>query len=397
MLARCLYWGFAKKKGRFTRRPQSRKDRKEEIRERISDRYCDQFGLDSSTMNTNDRFWTAVYEKDAGFDGVIFFGVRTTGIFCRPSCSSRTPKRENVLFYITAVDAERAGFRGCMRCKPLETTFVDANSELIASAFRHLQTNEIETVGELANAVGVSPSHLQKTFKKVLGISPKEAMDMFRLENFKENVRTTDVTTSLYDSGFGSSRSLYENAGERLGMTPAVYKKGGKGMTINYTIAASTLGKLLVAATARGICAVSFGDDPDELKRELEQEFFAAEITKDDAVLKTAVDSILRGLNGERTILSLPLDVRGTAFQMRVWSELRRIPYGETRSYAELAQNIGNPNAVRAVARACATNPVAVVTPCHRVIASDGKLAGYRWGIERKLKLLKQERTSLSG
>jgi AraC family transcriptional regulator of adaptative response/methylated-DNA-[protein]-cysteine methyltransferase len=216
-------------------------------------------------------------------------------------------------------------------------------------------------------------------------------MDMFRLENFKDSVRGADVTTSLYDSGFGSSRSLYEKAGERIGMTPAVYKKGGKGITIGYTIADSPLGKLLVASTDKGICAVSFGDSEDELKRELGQEFFAAEINEDDKGLKNAVDSILRGLNGERSILALPLDVRGTAFQMRVWSELRKIPYGETRSYKEVAEKIGDPNAVRAVARACATNPVALVTPCHRVVASDGKLAGYRWGIERKDALLKRE------
>jgi len=342
-------------------------------------------------MKREDRFWTAVSEKDAGFDGVIFFGVRTTGIFCRPSCSSRTPKRENVSFFIDTKEAERAGFRACLRCKPLEMRFADSNSELIANAFRHLLTGEIETVDQLAQAVAVSSGHLQKVFKKVLGISPKEAMDMFRIGNFKENVRAGGVTTSLYESGFGSSRSLYEKAGERLGMTPAVYKKGGKGMTINYTVADSPLGKLLVAATERGICAVSFGDDEAVLLDELSKEFFAASVIKNDTALREAVDSILRGINGERTILSLPLDVRGTAFQMRVWSELRKIPYGETRSYAELAESIGNPKAVRAVARACATNPIAIVTPCHRVIGSDGRLAGYRWGIERKAALLEKE------
>ncbi len=341
----------------------------------------------------NDKFWEAVREKDRVFDGVIFFGVRTTGIFCRPSCSSRTPKRENVSFYVNAVEAERAGFRACLRCKPLEAKFVDSNSELIENAFRHLRSGEIETVDQLANAVGISSGHLQKVFKKVLGISPKETMDMFRLGNFKENVRETDVTTSLYESGFGSSRSLYEKAGERLGMTPAVYKKGGKGLTVSYAVADSPLGKMLVAATPRGICAVSFGDTKEELIVELKNEFFAAEITPDDERLKAAVASILRGINGERTILSLPLDVRGTAFQMRVWSELRKIPYGETRSYSQVAEAIGDKKAVRAVARACATNPVAIVTPCHRVVASDGKLAGYRWGIERKASLLEKEKS----
>ena len=214
---------------------------------------------------------------------------------------------------------------------------------------------------------------------------------MMRIQNFKRSVRETDVTTSLYDSGFGSSRSLYEKAGEKLGMTPAIYKKGGKGMKIKYTIADSPLGKLMVAATERGICAVSFADDNASLERELADEFFAAEIESNDEGLKDAVRAILRSLDGEKTILTLPLDLHATAFQMRVWSELRKIPYGETRSYAQVAESVGNPKAVRAVARACATNPVALVNPCHRVIGSDGKLAGYKWGIERKEALLAKE------
>ncbi|MFL6467582.1 MAG: bifunctional DNA-binding transcriptional regulator/O6-methylguanine-DNA methyltransferase Ada [Pyrinomonadaceae bacterium] len=338
--------------------------------------------------------WHAVATKNRELDGVFYFGVRTTGVFCRPSCSSRKPNRENVAFFITASDAEHAGFRPCLRCRPLEAEVRDPAPELIANAFRSLRNRQLEfaSVEDLASDLQVSSSHLQKTFRNVLGITPKEVMDMFRLENFKDNVRGADVTTSLYDSGFGSSRSLYEKAGERLGMTPAIYKKGGKGMTVTFTVADSPLGKLLVAATDKGICSVSFGDNEDELRSELEKEFFAAEISNDDSGLKKAVDSILRGMNGERTILALPLDVRGTAFQMRVWSELRKIPYGETRSYSQVAENIGNPNAVRAVARACATNPVAVLTPCHRVVASDGKLAGYRWGIERKKALLDKEK-----
>jgi AraC family transcriptional regulator of adaptative response/methylated-DNA-[protein]-cysteine methyltransferase len=347
----------------------------------------------AATRELADWQWQAVATKNRELDGVFYFGVRTTGIFCRPSCSSRQPKRENVSFFITAKDAANAGFRACLRCKPLSAVIHDPAPELIANAFRSLQNKELEfaTVEDLANELSVSSGHLQKTFKSVLGVTPKEVMDMFRLENFKTGVRDADVTSSLYNSGFGSSRSLYEKAGERIGMTPAVYKKGGKGIAISYTIADSPLGKLLVASTDKGICAVSFGDNEGELKRELEQEFFAAEISEDDKGLRKAVDSILRGLNGERSILALPLDVRGTAFQMRVWSELRKIPYGETRSYKEVAEKIGDPNAVRAVARACATNPVALVTPCHRVVASDGKLAGYRWGIERKKQILETE------
>jgi len=348
----------------------------------------------SKQAKTIDWRWRAVETKNSEFDGIFYFGVQTTGIFCRPSCSSKTAKRENVSFFATPIDAEKAGFRACLRCKPKNEYFPGTAATLIKKAFEILQSDEMEvpTVDELSSRLNVSTGHLQKTFKATLGLSPKEVTDMMRIENFKKNVRENDVTTSLYESGFGSSRSLYEKAGERLGMTPATYKKGGKGMTINYTIADSPLGKLMVAATEKGICSVSFGDDADSLKNELEKEFFAAEINNDDALLKDAVNAILRSLEGEKAILTLPLDLRASAFQMRVWSELRKIPYGETRSYGEIAEKLGNPKSVRAVARACATNPVALVNPCHRVIASDGKLSGYRWGIERKERLLKNEK-----
>jgi AraC family transcriptional regulator of adaptative response/methylated-DNA-[protein]-cysteine methyltransferase len=338
--------------------------------------------------------WMAVRSRNPEFDGVFYFGVQTTGIFCRPSCSSRSPKRENVSFFATPAEAEVAGFRACLRCKPTREYFPGPAAMLVTRAFEILRSDEdeIPTIDDLAGRLDVSAGHLQKTFKAILGLSPKEVTDMMRIENFKKNVKLTDVTTSLYDSGFGSSRSLYEKAGETLGMTPATYKKGGKGMKIRYTIADSPLGKLMVAATERGICAVSFGDDESSLRRELTDEFFAAEIEESDAGLKDAVRAIIRSLDGEKTILTLPLDLHATAFQMRVWSELRKIPYGETRSYAQIAKAVGNPNAVRAVARACATNPVALVNPCHRVIGSDGKLSGYKWGIERKKALLDKEK-----
>jgi len=348
----------------------------------------------SSKTAENDWRWLAVREKNRAFDGLFFFGVRTTGIFCRPSCSSKTPRPENVSYFATSAEAEKKGFRACLRCKPLNEYFPGRNAELVARALEALRNSDLEivTTAELSAKLGVSAGHLQKIFKSVLGLSPKEVMDMMRIENFKENVKETDVTKSLYDSGFGSSRSLYEKAGERLGMTPAVYKKGGKGMKIRYTIADSPLGKLMVAATERGICAVSFGDDESSLRDELSQEFFAAEIEESDRGLKDGVKTILKSLDGEKTILTLPLDLRASAFQMRVWSELRKIPYGETRSYGEIAKAVGDPKAVRAVARACATNPVALVNPCHRVIGADGKLSGYRWGIERKKKILEHEK-----
>ena len=234
--------------------------------------------MNQAAQNLTDWQWNAVLTKNRGLDGVFYFGVRTTGVFCRPSCSSRPPKRQNVAFFITPNDAQNAGFRACLRCRPLEATAAEPAAELIANAFRILRNNEIEiaTVEDLAGGLNVSSGYLQKTFKNVLGVSPKEALDMFRMQVFKKNVRGADVTTSLYDSGFGSSRSLYEKAGERLGMTPAVYKKGGKGMTIKYAIADTPLGKLLVAATDKGICSVSFGDNDDELRTELQKEFFAA-------------------------------------------------------------------------------------------------------------------------
>ena len=342
----------------------------------------------------HDWRWAAVQSKNKALDGVFYFAVRTTGIFCRPSCSSRTPKRENVAFFLSPSEAETAGFRACLRCNPSDVEFAGKSPETVARALKELRSGGVETIEELSQRLGVSPGHLQKTFKAVLGLSPKEVMDSMRIENFKVTVRESDVTTSLYDSGFGSSRSLYEKAGERLGMTPAVYKKGGKGMQIRYTVADSPLGKMLVAATDRGICAVSFGDTEESLRKELGDEFFAAEIERDGTGLRDAVDAIVRSLEGEKTILTLPLDLRATAFQMRVWSELRKIPYGETRSYAQIAEAVGSPKAVRAVARACATNPVALVNPCHRVIGSDGKLSGYRWGIERKAQILDKERST---
>ena len=348
----------------------------------------------SKQEKITDWRWQAVQSKNREFDGVFYFGVRTTGIFCRPSCSSKTPKQQNVSFFVTAREAEKAGFRACLRCKPKNEYFPGAGATLILRAFDLLQADEMEipTIEELSLQLNVSTGHLQKTFKAILGLSPKEVVDMMRIENFKQKVKQTDVTRSLYESGFGSTRSLYEKAGKTLGMTPATYKKGGKKMIINYTIVDSRLGKLMVAATEKGICAVNFGDDAANLKDELKKEFWAATIENDDEILKDSVTVILQNLEGKQKILDLPLDIRGNAFQMCVWAELRKIPYGEARSYGQIAEKLGNARAVRAVAHACATNPVALITPCHRVIAANGKLSGYRWGVERKQQLLAQEK-----
>lgn len=347
----------------------------------------------SQSKKLTDWRWQAVQTKNREFDGVFYTGVLTTGIFCRPSCPAKIPKRENVVFFANPDAAEQAGFRACLRCKPKREYFPGAGAALFMRAFEVLQTDETEvsTIEELSHQLDISPGHLQKTFKTVLGLSPKEVMDMMRIAKFKQEVKNTDVTTSLYKSGFGSSRSLYEKADANLGMTPATYKKGGKDMKINYTIADSSLGKMLVAATEKGICSVKFGDTEDELTDNLHEEFAAAKIKSADEFLQKAVREILRHLAGEQKIFDLPLDLQATAFQMRVWAELRKIPYGETCSYKQIAEAIEKPKAIRAVASACAANPTALLTPCHRVIASDGKLSGYRWGVERKAKLLEQE------
>lgn len=345
---------------------------------------------------TFDWQWNVVQTKNRDFDGIFYFGVKTTGVFCRPSCASRTPKKRNVSFFASVAEAESAGFRACLRCEPKNEFAPSASATLITHAFKFLRSLEdAPTLEELSRNLDVSPAHLQKTFKAVLGLSPKQIADMLKLENFKREVKERDVTMALYESGFGSSRALYEKAGANLGMTPAIYKKGGRGMKINFTTAESRLGKLLVAATHRGICAVSFGETAQELEKRLEDEFPAAEINRDgDVSLKAAVAAILNYLEGEPlTAANLPLDVRATAFQIRVWVELRKIPFGETRTYKQIAESIGNIRAVRAVARACAANPAALITPCHRVVGATGKLTGYRWGIERKRDLLTLEKS----
>jgi AraC family transcriptional regulator of adaptative response/methylated-DNA-[protein]-cysteine methyltransferase len=341
-------------------------------------------------------YFQAVSERNANFDGAFVFAVRSTKIYCRPSCPSRRPKPENISFYTNFNEAEAAGFRACLRCRPQNGANDDAQSDFVKKICRLIEENEDETqlsLDALALEIGISSSHLQRTFKKVMGISPLEYANIRRINKFKTNVKGSgDVTAAMYDAGFNSSSRLYEKAVEELGMTPATYARGGAGAVIIYTITESSLGKLLVAATAKGICAVSLGDTGEELKQALFNEFPNAEITADDFGLKHYVEEILEHLEGNTAPLDLPFDVLATAFQRRVWHELKKIPRGETRSYKEIAEQIGNAKSVRAVARACATNPVAVLTPCHRVLAANGALSGYRWGIERKRKLLEKEK-----
>lgn len=336
--------------------------------------------------------WQAVKRRDARFNGAFVFGVRTTGIFCKPSCSARPAKRENVVFFQAPQDAEAVGFRACLRCRPAAGNAADPQIQMVLRACRLLETDEPQTLETVAAELGVSTSHFQRTFTDLVGISPKKYAEAKRMERFKDELRGgSDVVTAMYDAGFASSSRLYEKAGEKLGMTPAAYKKGGKGMAINYTIAECDLGLLLVARTPRGICSVTFGDSHQELSRGLSEEFPNAEIAEDAEELANAVDSIIMYLAGNTKRLVLPLDLQATAFQLQVWEALKNIPYGETRSYAEIAEQLGDKKKVRAVAQACARNRVALVIPCHRVVGSDGSITGYRWGVERKKRLLDRE------
>lgn len=339
-----------------------------------------------------DLYWHAVKTNDVRFDGAFVLGVKTTGIYCKPSCRARLPKRENVDFYPSARVAERRGFRACKLCRPDEVGGIDPRIAKILKACQLMAGDDVLTLDDLSASVGLSSYHLQRSFKEIMGVSPKKYAETKRMERFKDELKDgSDVTTAMYDAGFGSSSRLYEKAIENLGMTPAVYKKGGTGMKINFTITDSELGKLLVGRTKRGICSVTFGDDERSLHEALVREFPNAEIAEDAENLKGAVDAIIGFLAGKTRRLELPLDLQATAFQMQVWEFLRKIPYGETRSYTEVAEALGDKKKVRAVAQACARNRVAAVIPCHRVVASDGKLSGYRWGVERKKELLARE------
>ena len=342
-----------------------------------------------------EQLWQALVAKDSRFDGQFVFAVSSTGIYCRPSCPSRRPHRQRVTFFSLPEEAEQAGFRACLRCQPKRTRRHDPQIEMVQRACSYLDLSESDEVklAELAMHAGVSVFHLQRTFKRIMGISPRQYLSAKRFGSFKIRVRQGEtVTNALYDSGFNSSSRLYEHAAGELGMTPATYGRGGRGVKISYTTVASPLGRLLVAVTERGVCAISMSDTDVELEADLQNEFPNAEIQRDDSALRETVKRILSHLGNEEPRLDLPLDIRSTAFQRQVWEKLRTIPYGHTLSYGAVAKALGNPGAVRAVGRACATNPVALAIPCHRVVREDQSLGGYRWGLERKKKLLEHER-----
>jgi AraC family transcriptional regulator of adaptative response/methylated-DNA-[protein]-cysteine methyltransferase len=337
--------------------------------------------------------WQAVVEHDGQFDGLFVYAVRTTGVFCRPSCTSRKPKRSNVEFFAGPDAAERAGYRACKRCQP--DAALDPHTQLVEDVCRYIEMRVEEgavTLNQLAQGFHLSQYHLQRMFKRVMGITPREYADTLRLRTFKEHLRSeTTVTQAVYAAGYTSNSQLYARVDAQLGMKPSEYQTGGPSM-IGYAIAASALGTVLAATTERGICAVRIGDSAEQLVNELQTEFPAAQVVEQENALRPVLNAVLSHVSGGTPHLDLPLDIQATAFQKRVWDALRRIPYGETRTYADIARAIDQPTAARAVGNACASNPVAIVIPCHRVIKNDGTIGNYRWGAQRKERLLDIER-----
>ncbi len=345
-----------------------------------------------------ERCWRAVQSHDARWDGAFVYAVRSTGIYCRPSCPSRRPRRRFTVFFFGPDAAERAGFRACLRCHPRGRA-ADPLASRIEQICRFIEArlDEKLTLPELSARAGLSLFRFLRAFQRITGITPRQYAAACRLRAVKSGLRKeTNVTFALYDAGYSSSSRLYENAPALLGMTPATYQRGGAGMSIRYSTTASPLGSLLVAATPRGVCMVSLGDSEQSLELALKREYPLAQIRRDSNGLQTWIRSVLARVEGKTPSGHLPLDVQATAFQHRVWQELLSIPRGSTQSYAEVARAIGRPRAVRAVARACATNPAAVVIPCHRVLRSNGELGGYRWGRDRKSALLRAEMAAIA-
>jgi AraC family transcriptional regulator of adaptative response/methylated-DNA-[protein]-cysteine methyltransferase len=347
---------------------------------------------------TDDQMWQAVLKRDGAAAGRFVYAVASTGVYCRPGCTSRRPRRDNVSFFALPEQARQAGFRACKRCRPDAAAASDPELVRVRRVCAFIEARLEDgldgppTLEEIAAQVGQSPHHLQRRFKRLLGVSPAQYADALRLGRLKGRLKAGDeVTGALYEAGYGASSRLYERAPAELGMTPASYAKGGKGASLAYALAASPLGRLLVAATERGVAFLALGDDDAALEGRLAEEFPLAERRRDDKVLGRWLGQVLRHLDGELPHLELPLDVRATAFQRRVWAELSKIPAGATASYGEIARRLGQPKAGRAVGRACATNPVALIVPCHRAVPGAGGFGGYRWGLDRKRRLLETE------
>ena len=337
--------------------------------------------------------WQAVQRRDSAFDGKFLFAVRTTGVYCRPSCASRPAKRENVSFFATGAQAEKAGYRACKRCRPDKLDAPDPQIEAVKRACERIESaEEAPKLAELAARAGLSPYHFHRVFKTITGVTPKAYAAEKRARRAASKLRTAGtVTEAIYDAGFNSSSRFYESTAARLGMTPGAVRRGGAGAVIRFAVGEASLGAVLVAATNKGVCAIMLGDDPQALVRELQDRFPRAELKGGDAEFERTVARVVGLVEAPGQRLDLPLDIRGTAFQQRVWAALRAIPPGRTATYTEVARAIGQPTAVRAVAQACGANPLAVAIPCHRVVRSDGDLSGYHWGVERKRKLLDRE------
>lgn len=345
----------------------------------------------AASFTVDSERWDAIVGRDARADGAFFYGVRTTGVFCRPSCASRLPRRENVDFFASADSARTAGYRECKRCQP---DGLPREIEIVKRACAALDADPQQrlTLAQLSDAVHVSPFHLQRLFKRVVGVSPRQYQAARRGASLRDALqRGADVTRATVDAGFGSPSRMYESASAELGMAPSAYRKKGAGLTVYYASAPTPLGQVLVAATAKGLCKIAFGDDAAVLADEVRAEFANADLRDDDRYIAPFLAQIDAYLHGTRQHVELPLDIAATAFKQRVWDALQRIPYGETRSYSDIAEAVGSPRAVRAVASACATNPVALAIPCHRVVGKSGALAGYRWGLGRKAALLAVE------
>jgi len=350
-------------------------------------------GASQMALDPNSERWQAVLARDSSQDGKFVFAVSSTGVYCRPSCPAKHPRRENVSFFRQPDEAEAAGYRACLRCRPKAA---NSNGQSVVRAIcRYIEQHldEPVTLSRLSQEFHLSPFHLQRRFKAMLGITPRAYADSCRMKQLKSNLRAGhSVTRAMYDAGYSSSSRLYERTASQLGMTPDKYRRGAIAAPIRYTFTNSPLGRMLIAATEKGICAIQFADSDDELEQGLRHEFPFAIRRRDDKTMQSWRAHLLRHLQGKNLDKSLPLDIQATAFQRKVWSYLQSIPFGATRSYAAVAKGIGKPTAIRAVARACATNPVAVAIPCHRVVRTSGEMGGYRWGIERKKTLLEIER-----
>lgn len=342
---------------------------------------------------TDDDRWAAVQEKNRQADGAFWLGVTSTGIFCRPVCPARNPLRKNVVFFSSLAEALRSGLRPCKRCRPLGESLDSERTQVVVQACQHLaDVNVPSQVDDIATSLGMSPSHFQKVFLEVVGVTPAQFARSVRGVRLQEQLPlAASVTRAAGDAGYTSTAQFYADAPTTLGMTPGRFRNKGAGETIRYAIVETWLGLAVIAATERGLCRLRFGDDAEQMRDDVLSDFANATVLEADAAFEDLVQRTVAAI-GTDTAASLPLDVRGTAFQARVWQELRRIPFGQTVSYGELANRIGQPTASRAVASACGSNPIAVLVPCHRVIAADGSLGGYHWGLERKVALLRRER-----